>query len=138
MRFWDWSALVPLCLAQPRTPQARKAHAEDPELVVWWGSSIECASAIARLHRDGRLSAEEEGAARELLDALRRSWFEMQPGDSVREQALRLLRLHPLRAADALQLGAALEWSGTPANGVFVTFDERLRVAAHREGFRAP
>ncbi|MGH7561729.1 MAG: type II toxin-antitoxin system VapC family toxin [Gemmatimonadales bacterium] len=138
MRFWDSSALVPLCLEQPRTPEARKALAEDPELVLWWGSSIECASAIARLHRDGRLNAAAEAAARELLDTLRMSWFEMQPGDSVREQALRLLRLHALRASDALQLAAALEWSGTPANGVFMTFDERLRAAAHREGFRAP
>lgn len=138
MRFWDSSVLVPLCLAQPRTAQSRVAHSEDPELVVWWGSAIECASAIARLHRDGHLTLEEESAARELLGVLRRSWFEVQPGEGVREQALRLLRLHPLRASDALQLAAALEWAGTSASGVFMTFDERLRAAAHREGFSAP
>ena len=140
MRFWDSSALLPLCLTQPRTPGARSALTEDPELVVWWGSSIECASAIARVHRDGLLTADQEFTARELLGALRESWFEIQPGDGVREQALRLLRVHPLRAGDALQLAAALEWAGTPPppNGVFMTLDERLRVAAHREGFRAP
>ncbi|MBA2291776.1 MAG: type II toxin-antitoxin system VapC family toxin [Gemmatimonadales bacterium] len=136
MRFWDSSALVPLCLRQPRTEAARALCTEDAEMVVWWGSAIECSSAIARLHRDGLLTAGEERAARNLLDLLRRSWYEVQPGDGVREQALRLLRVHPLRAADALQLAAGLEWSGTPARGGFVTFDARLQEAAHREGFR--
>lgn len=111
---------------------------DDPDLVVWWGSAIECASAIARLHREGQLTTTEEGTARNVLGTLSRSWFEVQPGDGIRDQALRLLRLHPLRAADALQLAAALEWSGTPASGVFMTFDDRLRSAAHREGFTAP
>jgi predicted nucleic acid-binding protein len=48
---------------------------------------------------------------------------------------MRVLRLHALRAADALQLAAALEWSGSPAAGVIVSFDERLAQAAAREGF---
>ena len=138
MRFWDASALVPLCLDQPATARALQLHAEDPELVVWWGTPIECASAIARLHRDGQLAAAEEAQARSLLSALRASWFEVQPGDAVREQALRILRIHALRAADALQLAAALEWGGSPPEGCFVTFDERLGAAAQREGFITP
>jgi predicted nucleic acid-binding protein len=103
----------------------------------WWGSSIECASAIARIHRDGLLSAAAERQARSLLDALRKSWFEVQPGEGIREQALRLLRVHALRAPDALQLAAALDWAGSPPEGDFVTFDDRLRDAAAREGFQA-
>ena len=138
MRFWDASALVPLCLAQPRTADARRLQAQDPELVVWWGSTIECASAIARLHRDGVLTTADESTARELLTILRKSWFEVQPNDGVRDQALRLLRLHSLRAADALQLAAALEWAGAPPDGTLVTFDDRLRDAAQREGFSTP
>lgn len=138
MRFWDSSALVPLVLTQPRTERAKLLLKEDGELVVWWGSAVESASAIARLHRDGHLTRPEEQAARTFLDALRSSWFEVQPGDGVREQALRLLRLHPLRAADALQLAAALEWAGSPPDGGFVTFDDRLREAAQREGFTTP
>ncbi len=141
MRFWDSPALVPLMLTQPRTERAKQLLKEDPELVVWWGSAVECASAIARLHRDGHLTQSEEQAARALLDLLRSSWFEVQPSDGVREQALRILRLHPLRAADALQLAAALEWAGAPPDGGFVTFDDRLQDAAQREGFttlRAP
>jgi predicted nucleic acid-binding protein len=135
VRFWDSSALVTLVLDQPRTAQARQLHAQDPELMVWWASSIECASAIARLHRDGQLSDTEDSRARGLLTALRASWFEVQAGNAVREQALRILRLHPLRAADALQLAAALEWSGSPPAGQFVSFDQRLNSAAQREGF---
>jgi predicted nucleic acid-binding protein len=137
VKFWDSSALVPLILDQPRTRDARNLLEEDDELVVWWGSSIECASAITRLHRDGQLSASAVRDARALLDTLRKSWFEVQPGDAIREQALRLLRVHPLRAADALQLAAALEWAGAPPDGELVTFDERLREAAVREGFAA-
>lgn len=105
-------------------------------MVVWWGSTIECSSAIARLHCEGLLTGGEEQAARDLLDLLRRSRYEILPRDGVREQALRLLRVHPLRAADALQLAASLEWSGTLARGPFVTFDGSLQEAAHREGFR--
>lgn len=137
MKFWDSSALVPLLLQQPQTKRVRHLLEEDDELVVWWGSAVECASAIARLHRDGHLSAAAERDARSLLDVLRKSWFEVQPGDAVREQAMRLLRVHSLRAADALQLAAALEWAGAPPEGGFVTCDDRLLEAAQREGFDA-
>lgn len=137
MRFWDASALVPLILREPRTAEARRLLEQDDGLVVWWGSVVECASAIGRLHRDGHLTAAGEREARSLLEALRQSWFEVQPGDALREQALRLLRVHQLRAADALQLAAALEWAGTPPEGALVTFDDRLRQAASREGFEA-
>jgi predicted nucleic acid-binding protein len=137
VKFWDSSALVTLVLQQPRTSEARVLLEEDGDVVAWWGSAVECASAIARLHRDGQLGESAEREARALLDMLRRSWFEVQPGDAVREQALRLLRVHSLRAADALQLAAALEWAGAPPEGDFVTFDDRLRAAAVREGFRA-
>jgi len=137
LRFWDSSALVPLLLQQPQTKRLRQLLGEDDELVVWWGSAVACASAIARMHRDGHLSAAAERDARSLLDVLRKSWFEVQPGDAVREQAMRLLRVHSLRAADALQLAAALEWAGTPPEGGFVTLDDRLLEAAQREGFEA-
>ena len=135
MRFWDTSAIVPLCLTQPATARATAVYRADPEMVVWWGTPIEFSSAIARLARDGHLTARGERDANALLATLARSWYEVQPGDAVRAQALRLLRVHPLCAADAQQLAAALEWAGTPAAGGFVTFDERLSRAAAREGF---
>jgi hypothetical protein len=54
----------------------------------------------------------------------------------VRRTAERLLRTHPLRAADALQLAAALIAADhDPTSLAIVCLDERLRVAARREGF---
>ena len=67
-----------------------------------------CASAISRLEREGAL---DETAAIEAFDRLRRlsgAWHEVEPGDPVREAAVRFLRVHPLRAADALQLAGCV------------------------------
>ena len=135
MRFWDASAVVPLLLAQPMSQRAQQLLDEDPDVVIWWGTPVECASALARLRREGELAEGEEATLLRRLDEFRSGWYEMLPGDLVRAQALRVLRLHPLRGADALQLGAAMEWSGSPAAGSLVTFDERLASAAEREGF---
>ena len=58
------------------------------------------------------------------------------PTDDVRRRAARLLAVHPLRAADALQLAAALVWVEEQPHGErFVSLDGRLRDAAAREGF---
>lgn len=135
MRFWDASAVVPLLLDQPATPRCQALLEEDPDVVIWWATTVECASALARLRREGILTEAEEAAATARLESLRRGWYEMLPGDAVRAQALRALRLHPLRAADALQLAAALEWAGAPSAGAMVTLDDRLASAAAREGF---
>jgi uncharacterized protein len=135
VRFWDTAALVPLLAEQAGTRATRDWLAEDAELVVWWGTHVECASAIARLERSGAFDATAAATARARLDDLRGAWFEVQPIDDVRRHAIRLLRVHALRAADALQLGAALVWSGTPAAGSFHTLDDRLAKAARIEGF---
>lgn len=135
MRFWDASALVPLCVEQPLSARARGLLEEDPDLAVWWGTSVECASAVARLRREAVFTESVERDALAALELLRPGWHEILPGDALRAQALRVLRIHPLRAADAFQLAAALEWAGTPASGTLVTFDERLGAAASREGF---
>ena len=66
------------------------------------------------------------------------SWTEVLPTDSVRSQAERLLLRHPLRAADALQLAAAMLWVDAEPDGhPLITFDGRLAEAARGEGFRA-
>ena len=135
MRFWDSSAVVPLLLEQPRSDQARTLLEEDVEVMIWWGTPMECGSAFARPRREGLLSEVAETESGRQLARLRATWYEMTPSDQLRALALRLLRVHPISAADALQLAAAMEWAGTPASGTFVTFDERLASAAVREGF---
>jgi hypothetical protein len=42
------------------------------------------------------------------LDALDRQWLVVSPSQVILSRAERLLRIHPLRAADAMQLAAAL------------------------------
>lgn len=97
---------------------------------------MECLSLFARLRREAVLSETEEEQARVVLRALQGSVTEIEPTPAVREQAGRVLRLHPLRAADALQLAAALVWcQGDPLQHGFVCLDPRLREAARREGF---
>ena len=97
---------------------------------------MECASAIARVRREGLISLEEEERTLDLLDRLREGWMEILPSNEVREGSLRLLRVHPLRAADAMQLAAALLWAGSPRRGQMVTLDERLAMVARLEGLR--
>jgi hypothetical protein len=71
-----------------------------------------------------------------ILKKLRSAWQEIQPGSSIKEQAVRLLRVHNLRAADALQLAAAIHASEhKPASLDLVILDSRLSDAAQREGF---
>ena len=136
MRFWDTSAVVPLCVSEPATPGVRRIATADPSLVVWWATRTECVSAFARLRREGQLAARAEQRARGALLSLAAEWSEVLPGDALRQRAERLVGVHPLRAADAFQLAAALVWAGGESQGsAIVSFDERLRAAAEREGF---
>ena len=136
MRFWDTSGLVPLLLEQDATRQVEEFLAQDPDIASWWGTSVECRSAAARLRREERLTVVEEDQVLELLDSLRASWLEILPSEEVRNTAHRLLRVHALTAADALHLAAAVVWSGSSDRPEFVTYDERLALAARLEGFR--
>jgi uncharacterized protein len=135
MKFWDSSAVVPLLVHEEASDAALARLREDPELAVWWGTPVECASAIARLERDGA-AADRVAAAFARLDDLAQAWIEVEPHDDIRAVARRLLRVHALRAADALQLAAAYVVSeGRPGTLEVLTLDERVRLAAVKEGF---
>lgn len=137
MRFWDSSAIVPLLVEEAHSTAVDRLLGEDAVVVVWWGSRIECVSALRRRERDGALTAKEVGTALETLGQLATAWQELLPAESVRAAAERALAVHPLRATDALQLSAAQTWRGAvPAAADFVCLDQRLRDAAAREGFR--
>ena len=136
MRFWDSSALIPLCVSEPRSGAIRGLAREDESMAVWWATVLECQSAVARLRRDGSLSADDEDRVRRTLVELQRVWTEMEPSTEVRQLAGELPLRHPLCAAAALQLAAALAWAGRSPHGmVFVSLDSRLREAARGEGF---
>jgi predicted nucleic acid-binding protein len=136
MKFWDSSAIIPLCLKE-KTSEAIKGLMKDDEgIVVWWITPIECLSALSRRQREGVLPSGDEAKARAVLSALAATWSEVQPTETVRLRAERLLSIHPLRAADALQLASALIWAQETPRGLdFVCLDQNLREAALKEGF---
>ena len=136
MRFWDGSAVVPLLVDEPASESLLRILKADGGLIVWWGTSVECGSAIARRERDGDLPVAAANASIARLRALEPSWVEVSPSTRVRDLTLRLLRTHPLRARDSLQLAAALVAAAEEPGALgFVCLDERLATAAQREGF---
>jgi len=136
MRFWDASAIVPLLMTETTTRTVQALATKDSAMLVWWGGEVECASAIARLEREGALDESAVRQAFERLKHLASGWHEVDPSDSIREAAVRFLRVHPLRAADALQLAAAfIAAERRPSSLEVVTLDDRLAAAARKEGF---
>jgi predicted nucleic acid-binding protein len=136
VNFWDSSAIVPLLVREDATDAARSLYAADAAVIVSWLTTVECASAVARAEHSGLLTQQEATDAFARLDALALAWHEVEPSNDMRESARRLLRVHRLRAADALQLAAAtLAAERRPASLTIVTLDDRLELAALKEGF---
>jgi len=136
LRFWDSSAVLPLCLEEPHSGRLRELATEDPHIVAWWSTVVECTSAMARLRREGFLNIEQERQVAMVLDTVVAEWTEIQPSEELRRSSIQLLRRHPLRSADALQLAAAHLWAaGRPEGNPFICVDRRLRDAALLEGF---
>ena len=136
VRFWDTSGLVPALIEETTTAVVRSTLDSDPRVITWWGTELECSSAIARAERERRIIGREIAIALTKLEALRASWVVVDPSAVLRETALRVIRVHPLRAGDALQLAAATVASEhRPPSMQFVTLDDRLAEAASKEGF---
>ena len=136
MKYWDSSAVVSLLVVEGHSAGRISLLGQDPSIVCWWGSQVECASALNRLHREGVLDALELNERLVQLRSFAATWTEVAPRERVRARALRLLRVHPLRGADAMQLAAALVASKEdPSTLDFVCSDARLSQAASREGF---
>jgi predicted nucleic acid-binding protein len=136
VKFWDTSAVIPLLAEEASRAYLLSLLEQDPEVIIWWGTTVEIASALARRERDGLLTADEVASALAIAHQLTDSWHEIVPSDSVRRTAERLLRTHPLRSADSLQLAAALIAADhNPENLQIVCLDARMSSAARREGF---
>lgn len=135
--FWDTSAIVPLCFFQTQSSQANQALRSYRRQITWWATPVEAISAVNRLNREDVLTKQDKFSALERLNKLRTAWNEIQPSPELRDLAERLLNVHKLRAADALQLAAALVWCRhRPHDRTFISADEGLSDAAEAEGFR--
>ncbi len=136
MRFWDSSALLPLIVRETTLVKVAGLLQDDSAVSAWWGTWIECSVSISRLRREGKLSEQNEGQTRTRLDRLAVGWREMPPTNELRLLASPLSREYPLKAADFLQLAAALRWcEGNTGDAGFVCLDKGLRRAALEEGF---
>jgi predicted nucleic acid-binding protein len=136
MKFWDTSAITPLLVEEADSDRREGQLEGDSTMIVWYGTPAEIQSALSRRRREGMLTAEAERLAMARWAALAASWAEVEPLRRVRDRALRLLRVHPLRAADALQLAAALVACSEQTTAFeFLTANFRLQEAALAEGF---
>jgi len=142
VRFWDSSALVALLVTEPDSAHHVASLQADPAVAVWWSAAVECESALQRRLREGALDLAGARHAREILAVLSAAWHEVPPTTELRLLAIRLLRTHPLRAADAQRLAAALTLAqGGIKELHFLSADRRLAEAAEIEGLqvdRAP
>ena len=137
MKFWDTSALAPLIVDEPSTPAIRRLLAQDAEVVVWMLTSVELLSVLGRLGRTAAGLDDLIPRLRSDATSLLRHVATVTDVDGVRRRAERLVGVHPLAAADAMQLGAALVACGDrPERLTFVTLDKTLGRSAQLEGFR--
>lgn len=125
MKFWDTSALVPLIIDEPTSAAMQAVLSKDPDVLVWMLTSVELLSTLGRL---GRVSPELTdvlpSTRSEAMDLFGR-WAVVTHIEGVRRRAERLVGVHPLSAADAMQLGAAQMASGDrPETLHFVTLDQ--------------
>jgi predicted nucleic acid-binding protein len=135
LAFWDTSALVPLCAHQGITPRVVALY-RSYGVVVWWTTPVEIASALRRLVRMKQLTPDDWTVSRRLALELAESWGVIHPSNSLRAGAVQLVDRYDLKAADALQLAAALEWcEKIPQGKVFLAADQKLREAAVLSGF---
>jgi predicted nucleic acid-binding protein len=137
--FWDTSAVVPLLVEEPDSDRRREQLAScEFHCVAWWGTRTECITALCRCERENRLDAEAFYLAQQKCRILLNGFGKVRPSDPLQEQAERMLRTYPLRAADSFQLaGALMACEGRPSShgAVFVCGDVRLTHAARKEGF---
>ncbi|HEX9287603.1 MAG TPA: type II toxin-antitoxin system VapC family toxin [Thermoanaerobaculia bacterium] len=135
MKFWDSSAILPLLVDERKSGSVAAVYESDAHQIVWCLTEIEAASALARREREGRDGADVD-RARSKLRILTERWDEVTSLQSVRARALRVLGTHGLRAADAIQLAAALVFCDERTESLpFVCLDDRLSEAARKERF---
>ena len=137
MKFWDASAIVPLVIREAGSDLVRPWLRDDPDIVLWTLTRVELVSAIERRAREKKLTARQRALALGRIERLSRDAHEVSDVAAVRSRAVPLLAHHPIRAADAVQLSAALLVADPePSSLTLVALDRRLAEAAEREGLR--
>lgn len=137
MKFWDSSAIVPLLVQESKSTLIRSLGGEDTSFVLWWGTTVEISSALARCVREGSLRLLQAKTALSSFSLFAAAAVIIEPSQAILDRAKELVFAHALRAGDAMQLAAALEAvKGKPQGFPLVTLDDRMRLAAEQEGFK--
>ncbi len=136
IRYFDSSALAKRYVRAEGTTEVnrwlREAHPATCRL-----TEAELSSAFARRVRDGTMSARARAAALDRMSVDFKKIHVVELVPALVSRVHELLARHPLRAADSLQLAAALLLAnriGSPIE--FVVYDERLAKAARAEHLR--
>jgi hypothetical protein len=136
MKFWDSSAIIPLCIDQEKSGELKKLAKKDSGIVCWWGTWAECHSAFSRLYREKILNEKTLVYSQKILVRLREAWLQIEPSIEMMNTVKHVLYSQPLKAADSLQLTAALVWCDhKPDDHEFVCLDSHLSKAARLESF---
>lgn len=135
MRFWDSSAIVPLLVFEKETEECIRAFRYDQEVMVWTMSKVEVFSALCRRFREGSLKEIDFNLAKKRMNEFFDMAFEIISVPKVKDRALRLLQVHTLRAAGALQLAAILVATQEDTLKLrIMTFDKRLARQPNLKG----
>ncbi|MGE0455198.1 MAG: type II toxin-antitoxin system VapC family toxin [Vicinamibacteria bacterium] len=134
MRYLDASALVKRYVTERDSPRVRQWLTAGP-VATSRLSAVEIGSALGRRCREGAFSAAERDR---ILGALEDDFTfvrVIELSAPVVGEAQVLLRRHPLRAGDAIQLASAV-WLRRELDQVvsFAVYDDRLKAAAAAEG----
>lgn len=136
--YLDASALAKRYVREEGSDIVARHLALTPCVVSRW-SEVEIVSALARRCREGAFPLAERDRAVDTLrsDLLALHVVEVSP--AVTRIAAELLRRHPLRAGDAVQLASAVHLRDLlRAPVAFLAFDDRLTHAAAGEGLAPP
>lgn len=134
--FWDTSALIPVFFKEDSSKILSNLFVERVENVIWDLTPIEIFSALCRRQRQKEISTEEFDRAWRAWQLIESKVYQVRSYESVKDRAVRILRIHPLKAADAMQLAAALVSTKEISQGhYFFTLDRSLCEAANKEGF---
>lgn len=119
----------PLAVQEGRSADVQALARTDSNIVIWWGSPVECASAVQRRLRDGSLDQPTALQVAADLSRIFRSCNEVVPTDQVRSLAMQLLARRSLILRRLFGKILRSRFPGVPAG-----LDARLDAVASVQG----
>lgn len=135
--YLDTSCIAKLFIQEVDSERLRRVITESDAVSSSDLSCVEMHSMIERRRREKLLSAREAKRISEVFQADWAHFGKIPVDEPVLQKARKLLAKHPLRTLDALQLASALRLQDHLEEPIgFLSADERLVAAAHRERLR--